>query len=260
MELVTIHKDAPLAVITINREKALNALSSQVLAELVQAVGELEGDDAIRCVAITGAGAKAFVAGADISQMSTMTEAEARVFVVNGAKIGDVIAQSKKPYIAAVNGFAFGGGCEIALCCDWIYAADTAQFGQPEVKLGVIAGLGGTQRLARRVGVAKAKELNLTGDTVNAEEALRIGLADKVVPAAELMATVKATAVRIAKNGPHAVAEAKRVIHEGQSLPLDQALALEQDAFAKCFATADQKEGMAAFLAKPRRDAQFTGK
>ncbi|MFT3699637.1 MAG: enoyl-CoA hydratase-related protein [Kofleriaceae bacterium] len=260
MEMVTITKDAPLAVITVNREKALNALSSQVLAELVQAVGELENDDAIRCVAITGAGAKAFIAGADISQMQPMTEAEAGVFVVNGAKIGDVIAQSKKPYIAAVNGFAFGGGCEIALCCDWIYAADTASFGQPEVKLGVIPGLGGTQRLARRVGVAKAKELGMTGDTVTAPEALAIRLVDKVVPAAELMATVKKTAERIAKNGPHAVAEVKRVIHEGQSLALDAALELEQDAFARCFATQDQKEGMSAFLSKPRRDAQFTGK
>ncbi|HET9987004.1 MAG TPA: enoyl-CoA hydratase-related protein, partial [Kofleriaceae bacterium] len=159
-----------------------------------------------------------------------------------------------------VNGFAFGGGCEFALCCDFIYASDTASFGQPEVKLGVIPGLGGTQRLARRVGVAKAKELCMTGDTIDAREALRIGLADAVFPAAELMTKVTALAERITANGPHAVAEVKRLVHEGQSMTLDAALAAEQAAFAECFATADQKEGMAAFLARPRRPASFTGK
>jgi enoyl-CoA hydratase len=169
-----------------------------------------------------------------------------------------VIEKSAKIWVAAVNGFALGGGCELALACDFIYASDKAKFGQPEVKLGVIPGFGGTQRLARRVGVAKAKELCVTGDIIDAGEALRIGLADAVVPAEELMAKVTALAVRIAANGPLAVAAAKRVIHQGQSMSLEAALALEQRSFGELFATADQREGMAAFLGK--RPAQFTGK
>jgi enoyl-CoA hydratase len=260
METLEISRQGGLAVVTVNREKALNALSSMVMAELVLAAAELEGDPIVRVVALTGAGAKAFVAGADISEMAQMTAEQAASFVKKGSLVGTSIERSKKPWIAAVNGFAFGGGCELALCCDFIYASDSAQFGQPEVKLGVIPGLGGTQRLARRVGVAKAKELCMTGDTIDAHEALRIGLADAVVPAAELMPKVIKLAERIAANGPHAVAEVKRLVHEGQSLALDEALAAEQAAFAECFATEDQKEGMAAFLAKPRRAASFTGK
>jgi enoyl-CoA hydratase len=260
MDSLKIVREGALAVITIDREKALNALSSIVMAELVLAAAEVEGDPSVRVVALTGAGAKAFVAGADISEMAQMTAEQAASFVKNGSRVGTAIETSKKPWIAAVNGFAFGGGCELALCCDFIYASESAAFGQPEVKLGVIPGLGGTQRLARRVGVAKAKELCMTGDTIDAKEALRIGLADAVVPAAELMPKVAKLAERIAANGPHAVAEVKRLVHEGQSLPLDEALAAEQAAFAECFATEDQKEGMAAFLAKPRRAASFTGK
>jgi enoyl-CoA hydratase len=260
METLKITTEGSLAIITIDREKALNALSSQVMAELVEAAALLEANPVVRVVALTGAGVKAFVAGADIAEMQAKTADEARTFVIAGARVGTAIETSKKPWIAAVNGFAFGGGCELALCCDFIYASDTASFGQPEVKLGVIPGLGGTQRLARRVGVAKAKELGMTGDVVNATEALRIGLADVVAPAAELMGRVKATADRIADNGPHAVAEVKRLVHEGQSMTLEAALVAEQAAFAGCFATADQKEGMAAFLAKPRRKANFTGK
>ena len=259
-ETLRLEKHGPLAIVTIDREKALNALSSKVMAELIAITGELEADDSVRVVAVTGAGAKAFVAGADITEMQSMTPEEAKTFVVAGIRVGTTIEASRKPWIAAVNGFAFGGGCELALSCDFIYASDTAKFGQPEVKLGVIPGFGGTQRLARRVGVAKAKELCMTGDTVNAQEALRIGLADAVVPAAELMAKVTAVAQRIAENGPHAVAEVKRLIHEGQSLSLEAGLSAEQAAFAGCFATADQKEGMAAFLSKPHRKADFTGK
>jgi enoyl-CoA hydratase len=260
METLKITKQGSLAVIAIDREKALNALSSIVMAELVLAAAEVEADPSVRVVALTGAGVKAFVAGADISEMAQMEAEQAASFVKKGALVGTAIESSKKPWIAAVNGFAFGGGCELALCCDFIYASESAQFGQPEVKLGVIPGLGGTQRLARRVGVAKAKELCMTGDTIDAREALRIGLADAVVPAAELLPKVTALAERIAANGPHAVAEVKRLVHEGQSLTLEQALAAEQAAFAECFATEDQKEGMAAFLAKPRRAASFTGK
>jgi len=260
METLKIARQGALATITIDREKALNALSSVVMAELVLAAAEVEADASVRVVTLTGAGLKAFVAGADISEMASMMPEQAAAFVKNGSRVGTAIETSKKPWIAAVNGFAFGGGCELALCCDFIYAAETAAFGQPEVKLGVIPGLGGTQRLSRRVGVAKAKELCMTGDTIDAKEALRIGLADAVFPAAELMAKVTALAERIAANGPHAVAEVKRLVHEGQSMTLEAALAAEQASFAQCFATEDQKEGMAAFLAKPRRPARFTGK
>jgi enoyl-CoA hydratase len=257
---VAIVQDGPLGILTINREAQRNALSMQVMADLSSAAGLLERAADVRVVALTGAGNKAFVAGADISEMSEMTPEQAHGFVGLGTMFCSAVESSRKPWIAAVNGFAFGGGCELALACDFIYAADTAQLGQPEVKLGVIPGLGGTQRMLRRIGVAKAKELCMTGDAVGAAEALRIGLVDAVFPAAELMAKVKAVAERIAANGPLAVAEVKRLIHLGQSTSLDVAVALERQAFAQLFATSDQREGMAAFLAKPRRDAAFKGK
>jgi enoyl-CoA hydratase len=248
-----------LAVVTIDREAALNALSTKVIAELTQVSAELEVSDDVRVVVLTGAGDKAFVAGADIAEMLDLGPGQAHAFAELGGSLGHSIETSSKPWIAAVNGFALGGGCELALACDFIYASERARLGQPEVKLGVIPGFGGTQRLARRVGVAKAKELCMTGDTVDAAEALRIGLVDLVVPHGELMAKVKAVAERIAANGPLAVAEVKRLIHDGQSASLDHALALEQRSFGLLFATADQKEGMTAFLARPRRAAKFQG-
>jgi enoyl-CoA hydratase len=252
--------DGPLAIVTIDRAAALNALSSHVISELTQAAATIEVSMDIRVVALTGAGDKAFVAGADIAEMLDLTPVQAQAFSEMGGAMGNAIETSEKPWIAAVNGFALGGGCELALACDFIYASDTAKFGQPEVKLGVIPGFGGTQRLARRVGIAKAKELCMTGDMIDAGEALRIGLADAVVPAAELMAKVKALAGRIAANGPLAVAEVKRLVHQGQSATLEHALALEQRSFGLMFATSDQREGMAAFLAKPRRAAKFEGR
>ncbi len=255
--IVVEHQDQ-LAIITIRREKALNAINSEVLAELTTAVAELELLDEVRVVVITGAGDKAFVAGADIREMQAMNPIEARAFSEMGANLAQSIETSNKPYIAAVNGFALGGGCELALACDFVYAADNARLGQPEVKLGVIPGFGGTQRLPRRVGVAKAKELIYTGDMVDAAEALRIGLVDAVVPAAELMATVTAAAARIAANGPLAVTEAKRLIHVGQSMSLESATLLEQHSFAGLFNTEDQDEGMEAFINK--RKAEFAGK
>ncbi|MBA3541982.1 MAG: enoyl-CoA hydratase/isomerase family protein [Deltaproteobacteria bacterium] len=258
-ETIKIEIEGPLAIVRIAREAALNALSSQVIAELTAAAGELELSDEVRVIALTGAGDKAFVAGADIAEMVELTPIQAQAFSEMGGALGQSIEMSSKPWIAAVNGFAFGGGCELAMACDFIYASDRAKFGQPEVKLGVIPGFGGTQRLARRVGVAKAKELCMTGDTVDAAEALRIGLVDLVVPHAELLATVTATATRIAANGPLAVAECKRLIHQGQSTTLEVSLALEQRSFGLMFATADQREGMAAFLAKPKRKAEFKG-
>jgi enoyl-CoA hydratase len=257
-ETIKVAIDGDIAVVTIDRPAALNALSTKVIAELTQIAGELEMSDA-RVVILTGGGEKSFVAGADIAEMQDLTPAQARAFAEMGGALGHTIETSEKPWIAAVNGFAFGGGTELALACDFIHASDKAQFGQPEVKLGVIPGFGGTQRLARRVGVAKCKELCMTGDTVKADEALRIGLVDAVWPHAELLAKVKELALRISKNGPLAVAEVKRLVHAGQSMPLDAALALEARSFGLLFGSHDQREGMAAFLAKPRREAQFKG-
>jgi len=256
-ETLTVETDGPLAVVTIRREDALNALSSRVLIELTGAAGELEMAEDVRVVALTGAG-KAFVAGADIAEMQELNPGQAQAFAEMGGNLGRLIETSAKPWVAAVNGFALGGGCELALACDFIYASQKARFGQPEVKLGVIPGFGGTQRLARRVGVAKAKELCFTGDMIGADEALRIGLADAVVPPDELMAKVRDLAGRIAANGPLAVAEAKLLIHTGQSVPLDAALTLEQRSFGLLFATEDQREGMDAFLAK--RSPTFRGR
>jgi enoyl-CoA hydratase len=245
-----------LATLTISREKALNALSNEVIAELTHAAKALDETADVRVVVLTGAG-KAFVAGADISEMQELPPAKAQAFAEQGGKLGETIESSAKIWIAAVNGFALGGGCELALACDFIYASEKAKFGQPEVKLGVIPGFGGTQRLARRVGVAKTKELCVTGDIIDAGEALRIGLADAVYAAEMLMVKVAELAGRIAANGPLAVAAAKRVIHQGQSMTLEESLALEQRAFGELYATADQREGMAAFLGK--RAARFKG-
>ncbi|MCX5748363.1 MAG: enoyl-CoA hydratase-related protein [Proteobacteria bacterium] len=258
-ETLKITVQGPLAIVRIDRPAALNALSSKVMSELAQCAGELELNDDLRVICLTGGGEKAFVAGADIAEMAELTPIQAQAFAEMGGAVGAAIEGSSKPWIAAVNGFALGGGCELALACDWIYASETAKLGQPEVKLGVIPGFGGTQRLARRVGVAKAKELCMTGDTVDAAEALRIGLVDKVVPLADLMTTVTAMATRIAANGPLAVAECKRLIHLGQSTTLEHAIAMEQRSFGLAFATADQREGMSAFLEKPKRVANFKG-
>jgi len=179
---ISVAVDGPFALVTVSREKALNALSSEVIGELTQAATHLEAQADVRVVAVTGAGAKAFVAGADISEMQNLPPDKAQAFAENGGKLGEAIEKSSKPWIAAVNGFALGGGCELALACDFIYASENAKFGQPEVKLGVIPGFGGTQRLARRVGIAKAKELCFTGDMIDAKEAHRIGLVDAVWP------------------------------------------------------------------------------
>lgn len=259
-ETLRVSLDGPVAVVTIAREAARNALSSTVLSELAACVGELEVSEDVRVVIVTGAGDKAFVAGADIAEMAEMSSITAAAFSEMGGSVGESIETSSKPWIAMVNGFALGGGCELAMACDFIYASERAKFGQPEVTLGVVPGFGGTQRLARRVGVAKAKELCMTGDLIDANEALRIGLCDAVVPHDQLRDRVLAVAARIAKNGPLAVAEIKRLIHRGQSTSLEHALALEQATFGLLFSTSDQREGMAAFLAKPRREPAFKGR
>jgi enoyl-CoA hydratase len=247
---VKVERRGEVAVVTIDRPAQLNAISSQVLSELLLAAQELEHAHEIRAVVLTGAGEKAFVAGADIAEMSTMAPGEARGLGELAGALCEAIERSHKPWIAAVGGFALGGGCELAMACDVIYASARAKFGQPEVKLGVVPGFGGTQRLARRVGIGKAKELCLTGDMIGADEALRIGLCEAVFPPEELVGKTIDAARRMAANGPLAVAEAKRLIHVGQSISLEAACELERVAFAGLFATEDQREGMAAFIAK----------
>jgi enoyl-CoA hydratase len=250
--------DGFIATVTVAREKALNALNRHTLNEIGWALREADGDARVRVVIVTGAGEKAFIAGADIAEMQNQGATEARGFAQAGRTVGDILEAMQKPVIAAVNGFALGGGCELALACDFIYASDRAKFGQPEVNLGVIPGFGGTQRLPRRIGTARAMELVLTGDLIGADEALRIGLVNKVVPAAELMAEAKKCAEKIASKGPLAIAYARRSVRKSVELSLSSGNDLEAELFALLFATQDQKEGMKAFLEK--RPAKFEGK
>jgi enoyl-CoA hydratase len=244
------------AVVTINRPKALNALSPQVVAELGRVVEAIAGDEEVKAVVLTGAG-KAFVAGADIAVMSKFSSLEAKRFALFGQAILNRIGELPQPVIAAVNGFALGGGCELALACDFIYASDKAKFGQPEIKLGIIPGFGGTQRLARRVGPGLAKELCLTGDMLTGEEARQIGLVNKVFPSDKLMEEALKTARQIAAKGRVALREIKTVIEQGYGMDLVKACAWEADRFAVCFTSPDQKEGMTAFLEK--REPVFKG-
>jgi enoyl-CoA hydratase len=245
------------AIVTIAREAQRNALSRAVLRDLMGDIDALEADPTVRAAVLTGAGV-AFVAGADVAEMAELSPADARHFAELGGAVGAALERTRVPWIAAVNGFALGGGCELAMCCDVIYASDRAKFGQPEVKLGVVPGFGGTQRLARRVGIGKAKELCLTGDLIDAAEALRIGLCEAVFPGDQLVAKAIEAGQRIAANAPLAVAEAKRLIHVGESIGLDAACELERVTFAGLFATADQREGMAAFAGK--RAPTWTGR
>jgi enoyl-CoA hydratase len=254
---VVVERKEHVATITISRPEKLNALDPATVSGLIRAVHDLLASDPPRAAIITGAG-KAFVAGADISAMATMTTTEARRFAESGHRLAALLEQAPFPVIAAVNGFALGGGCELALACDFIYASDKAKFGQPEVKLGVIPGFGGTQRLARRVGIGKARELCYTGDILGADEALRIGLVSAVFPGEELLEKTRAAAERIAAQGPLAVATAKRVLLRGEDEALSSACELEVQAFAQLFGTDDQREGMRAFIDK--RAAAFTGK
>jgi enoyl-CoA hydratase len=247
------------AVITIDRPKALNALDAATLRALDNVLDALtsgEGGEA-RAVVITGGGEKAFVAGADIAAMSMLTPVEAARFATLGQRVLDKLEALPMPVIAAVNGFALGGGCELALACDLVLAAPNAVFGQPEVKLGVIPGFGGTQRLVRRVGSMRARELVYTGRNVKADEAVEIGLALKVVTEGTVKDAALAMAAQIAAQGPVAVRLAKRAILDGDGADLRVGLAGERTLFALCFTTADQKEGMAAFLGK--RAPGFTG-
>jgi len=247
-----------IATITINRPKALNALNQQTLLELEKVFIDLADDTGVDVIILTGSGEKAFVAGADIAAMMSLSPLEARKFAKLGHRLMRHIEACPKPVIAAVNGFALGGGCELALGCDIRIVAENGVFGQPEVNLGIIPGFGGTQRLARLIGKGRAMELILTGTMIDATEAYRIGLANKVVPLDQLLDTATKMASTIRSKGTYAVNLAKEAVRNGLELDLDRANQYEAELFSLCFATVDQKEGMQAFLEK--RAAQFTGK
>jgi len=249
----------PVAQITLDRLKVLNALNAATLAELAAAFETLAADDTVRVVLITGAGGRAFAAGADIGELAqAATPEDGRAYALRGQHVFRSIETLGKPVIACIQGFALGGGCELAMACTLRIAAEDARLGQPEVKLGLIPGYGGTQRLPRLVGRGAALKLMLTGDPIDAREALRIGLVDEVVPAAELMARSEAMAHAIAKNAPLAVAEVLHTVDEGMSLPLELALMREADCFGQICATLDKAEGTRAFLEK--RAATWEGK
>jgi len=245
------------AVVVINRPKVMNALNPQVIEELAQAFAAIAADDQVKAVVLTGAGDKAFVAGADIAAMAEMTALEGRKFARRGQEVLFMIEKLDKPVIAAVGGFALGGGTEISMACDFVYASSKAKFGQPEINLGIIPGFGGTQRLARLVGRNRAKELCLTGEIIGAEEAREMGLVNRVFEPDELMPAVMKTAQAIASKGRVALRAIKTLINDGYDLPLERAVPMEAECFATCFASPDQKEGMTAFLEK--RKAVFKG-
>jgi enoyl-CoA hydratase len=251
-----VEGDGALVTVTVSRPKVLNALDDATVRELTDAFSSLRAE--VRCVILTGAGEKAFVAGADIAGMSGLAPAQAREFAERGHHLGAVMEGVGVPIIAAVNGFALGGGLELALACDFAIGSTTARLGLPEVGLGIIPGFGGTQRLARRIGPGLARELVYTGNVITAEEAWRLGLLNGVTPPADLLPTARALAEKIASRAPLAVAAAKRAMREGADLPLGQALALERDLFAGLFSSDDQKEGMRSFLEK--RPPKFTGR
>ena len=254
MEFITYEVEGQIGIITINRPKALNALNSAVLDELDKTLDAVD-QEAIRCLILTGAGEKSFVAGADIGEMSTLTKAEGEAFGKKGNDVFRKLETFPIPVIAAVNGFALGGGCEISMCCDIRICSENAVFGQPEVGLGITPGFGGTQRLARIVGTGKAKEMIYGARNIKAEEAYRIGLVNNVYPAEELMPAAKKLASTIARNAPIAVRNCKRAINEGIQVDMDQAIVIEEKLFGSCFETCDQKEGMNAFLEKRKVDA-----
>ena len=254
MEFITYEVEGQIGIITINRPKALNALNSAVLDELDKTLDAVD-QEAIRCLILTGAGEKSFVAGADIGEMSTLTKAEGEAFGKKGNDVFRKLETFPIPVIAAVNGFALGGGCEISMSCDIRICSENAVFGQPEVGLGITPGFGGTQRLARIVGTGKAKEMIYGARNIKAEEAYRIGLVNNVYPAEELMPAAKKLASTIARNAPIAVRNCKRAINEGIQVDMDQTIVIEEKLFGSCFETCDQKEGMNAFLEKRKVDA-----
>ena len=256
MNFVKFDTEGAVGVVTIERPKALNALNSEVLAELEACFDSID-TDVIRAVILTGSGDKSFVAGADIAEMSKLNPAEGEAFGKKGNDVFRKIETFPIPVIAAVNGFALGGGCEIAMSCDIRICSDNAMFGQPEVGLGITPGFGGTQRLARLVGAGMAKQLIYTARNIKADEALRIGLVNAVYPQEELLGVAKKMAGNIAQNAPIAVRACKKAINDGLDAKMDDAIVIEEKLFGSCFATHDQVEGMSAFLEK-RKEKNFT--
>ncbi|WP_413718962.1 enoyl-CoA hydratase [Silicimonas sp. MF1-12-2] len=253
---IIVETEDHITTIRLNRPDALNALNAELLTELADAVQEASGNDKVRCIVLTGS-EKAFAAGADISEMAEKSFVEVFASDMFAAEI-EVIQNCRKPIIAAVSGYALGGGCELAMICDFIIAADTAKFGQPEINLGVVAGIGGTQRLTRAVGKAKSMEMHLTGRFMDAEEAERAGLVSRVVPAKKLMEEAMAAANKIAEKSMLTVMAVKEAVNRSQETTLREGLLFERRLFHSLFATEDQAEGMSAFLEK--REAQFRDK
>ncbi|MBD0320563.1 MAG: enoyl-CoA hydratase/isomerase family protein [Gemmatimonadetes bacterium] len=255
--VVRTEREGAVALLVIDRPEKRNALSAAVRAELIAALDALRDDAEVRVLVVTGAGEKAFVAGADIAEFAERTPLEQRA-VMTGRRVFDEIAAYPKPVIAMINGFTLGGGCELALACDLRIAADTAKLGQPEINLGIIPGGGGTQRLPRVVGTGQAMRLILSGEIIGAAEALRIGLVDVVHPAADLRAKTLELAAAMATKSPVALQMAKSAVRAAAEMPMAAGLAYETELFATCFASDDKREGVAAFLEK--RPASFTGR
>jgi enoyl-CoA hydratase len=257
-ENLLVDRDGAVAVVTVNRPQRLNALDARTIGELRQAALDLQRDDGIRCVILTGAGDRAFVAGADINELAADTPDGARIRAREGQQVFDLLENLGKPVIAAVNGVALGGGCELAMACTLRIAAETAKFGQPEINLGLIPGFAGTQRLARLVGRTKAMEMVLTGSPIGAHDALAIGLVNRVVPPGELMPSARALASDLAAKAPIAMRYAMDAIGRGLDMPFADACRLEAALFGASSATEDMKEGTRAFLEK--RKAVFKGR
>jgi enoyl-CoA hydratase len=256
-ENLALDRDGAVVVLTINRPKVLNALNTQTIDELRRAVLDLKHDKLVRAVIITGAGEKSFVAGADINELAVQTPAQGKEHALRGQHVFDLIENMGKPVVAAINGYALGGGCELAMACTVRLASETARLGQPEINLGIIPGYGGTQRLARLVGKGVALDLLLTGRQVTAQEALQIGLVNRVVPAADLMPDAKGLASELASKAPFAVQYIVEAVNRGLEQPLDKAQFLEATLFGLVASTKDMREGTAAFLEK--RKPEFKG-
>ena len=257
-ENLLLDRDGSVASLTVNRPKVLNALNTQTLDELRRAILELKHDDTVRAVILTGAGDKSFVAGADINELAVQTPTSGREHAVRGQHVLDLIEHMGKPVIAAINGYALGGGCELAMACTMRIAADTAKLGQPEINLGIMPGYAGTQRLARIAGRGRALELLLTGEQISAQEAHRLGLVNRVVPAASLMAEAKALASALAAKAPVAVRYILEAVHKGLEMPFPQAQIFEATLFGLVASTDDMREGTKAFLEK--RKPEFKGR
>jgi enoyl-CoA hydratase len=253
-----LERDGAVATITINRPKVLNALNTATIDELRRAILEIKADAAIHVAILTGAGEKSFVAGADINELAVQTPAGGREHAIAGQHVLDLIEQMGKPVIAAINGYALGGGCELAMACTIRIAADTAKLGQPEINLGLIPGYAGTQRLARIIGKGRALELLLTGDQVSAQDAHRLGLVNRVVPAAELMVEARKLAAALASKAPLAIRYILEAVHKGVEMPFPQAQVFEATLFGLVASSEDMREGTAAFLEK--RKPAFKGR